>query len=80
MRPAGGLSSAVRLEGSPEVLGPLCHNPFPDAPPCYIRAVLCDYRFTDRAARKKTGAWWRRKALGLYCPVLTRANGSSITP
>lgn len=27
--------------------------------------------FTDRAARKETGAWWRRELLGLYCPILT---------
>jgi hypothetical protein len=62
------------LEGSPEVLGLLRHNPFPDAPPRYVRAVLYVYRFTDRVARKETGAWWRREALGLYCPVLTLAN------
>jgi hypothetical protein len=62
------------LEGSPEVLGLLRHNPFPGAPPRYVRAILYDYRFTDRAARKETGAWWRREALGLYCPILTVAN------
>ena len=61
------------LEGSPEVLGLLRRNPFPGAPPRYTRAVLYDYRFTDRAARKATGAWWRRELLGLYCPVLTLA-------
>jgi hypothetical protein len=42
--------------------------------PRYVRAVLYDYRFTDRASRKETGAWWRRAALGLYCPVLTLVN------
>jgi hypothetical protein len=61
------------LEGSPEVLGLLHHNPFPDAPPRYVRAVLYDYRFSDRSTRKKTGAWWQRKALGFYCPILALA-------
>jgi hypothetical protein len=65
------------LEGSPEVLGLLHHNPFPDAPPRYVRAVLYDYRFTDRATRKETGAWWQRKPLGLYCPILALAKNES---
>ncbi len=65
------------LEGSPEVLGLLQHNPFPDAPPRYVRAVLYDYRFTDRATREETGAWWRRKPLGLYCPILALARSES---
>jgi hypothetical protein len=59
------------LEGSPEVLALLRHNPFPDSPPRFIRAVLYDYRFTARSARRRTGAWWRRRALRFYCPVLT---------
>lgn len=59
------------LQGSPEVLALLAHNPFPDAPPRYIRAMLYDYRFTDRAARRADGTWWRRQLRGLYCPVLS---------
>jgi lipase maturation factor 1 len=54
------------LEGSPEVLGLLRDNPFPDAPPRYLRAQLYQYRFTGRGA----GAWWRRDEVGLYCPPL----------
>ena len=60
------------LEGSPPVLHLLAKNPFPDRPPRYIRAVLYDYRFTDAANRRATGAWWRREEKGLYCPVLSR--------
>lgn len=60
------------LEGSPDVLGLLQHNPFPDSPPRHVRAVLCEYLFTDRATRRRTGAWWKRRRLGLYCPILTR--------
>ncbi len=59
------------LEGSPEVLALLRHNPFPESPPRYVRAILYDYRFTDRATRRRTGAWWERRPLGLYCPILT---------
>jgi hypothetical protein len=63
----------VRLmEGSPPVLKLLKHNPFPDSPPHYIRAVVYDYRFTDSATRKRTDEWWRREPKGLYCPVMSR--------
>jgi predicted DCC family thiol-disulfide oxidoreductase YuxK len=60
------------LEGSPEVTGLLARDPFPGAPPRYVRAVLYDYRFTDFAQRRATGAWWLREPAGLYCPVLSR--------
>jgi hypothetical protein len=56
------------LQGSPPVLALLERNPFPDAPPRYIRSVVYDYRFTDWAARRATGAWWRREMKGLYSP------------
>jgi predicted DCC family thiol-disulfide oxidoreductase YuxK len=56
------------LEGSRPVLALLERNPFPQAPPRYIRAVMYDYRFTDFATRRKTGAWWRRQEQGLYLP------------
>jgi len=59
------------LQGSPEVLALLERNPFPDAPPHYIRAVLYDYRFTDSATRRQTGAWWRRQETGEYLPAFS---------
>ena len=59
------------LQGSPEVLGLLAENPFPNAPPRYVRAVLYDYRFTDLAERRRTGAWWRRTEHGLYFPAVS---------
>ena len=59
------------LRGSPEVLALLRKNPFADKPPRFIRAVTYDYRFTDFAARRATGAWWRRERRGLYSPVLS---------
>ena len=65
-----GLSRRL-LEGSPPVLGLLASNPFPDAPPRYVRVLRYDYRFTDFSSRRQTGAWWRREARGPYCPVLS---------
>jgi hypothetical protein len=63
------------LEGSPPVLSLLAKNPFPRAPPRYLRAVLYEYHFTDSVRRRMTGAWWRRRPLGLFCPVLTLRDG-----
>ncbi len=60
------------FEGSPAVLDLLAGNPFPDRPPRYLRALLYDYRFTTRAAHNETGAWWTRKLLGVYFPVVSR--------
>jgi predicted DCC family thiol-disulfide oxidoreductase YuxK len=57
------------LEGSKPVLGLLGRNPFPNAPPRYIRALVYDYTFTSFRERRKTGDWWQRKRLGLYFPV-----------
>ena len=54
-------------EGSPPVTKLLAGNPFPDAPPRWIRTNLDDYRFTDPATRRATGAWWRREPKGVYC-------------
>jgi len=56
------------LQGSRPVLALLGHNPFPLAPPRYIRATVYDYRFTDFATRHQTGAWWLRREKGLYLP------------
>ncbi|HEY6931577.1 MAG TPA: lipase maturation factor family protein, partial [Thermoanaerobaculia bacterium] len=60
------------LQGKPDVTGLLAVNPFPNGPPRYLRAVVYEYRFTDSAARRATGAWWTREPKGLYLPVLNR--------
>ncbi len=59
------------LQGSPEVLALLEDNPFPDAPPQYIRAVSYDYHFTDWAERSQTGAWWQRSPAADYFPAMS---------
>ena len=48
------------LMGEPQVIGLLGKNPFPKAPPKYIRAVLYHYRFTTYRERRATGDWWHR--------------------
>jgi hypothetical protein len=59
------------LQGSPSVLALLERNPFPNAPPHYIRAVVYEYHFTDVATRRKTGAWWRCVKIGDYLPSMS---------
>jgi len=63
------------LQGSRPVRSLLAHDPFAAVPPRYLRAVVHDYRFTDPALRRATGAWWRREPVGLYCPVMTLQDG-----
>jgi lipase maturation factor 1 len=62
------------LQGSPEVLGLLGRNPFPNAPPHYIRAQLYEYSFTGPAQKKSTGAWWNRELKGVYVPTVSLRN------
>ncbi len=64
--------AARLLEGSPDVLRLLDEDPFGGHPPKYIRAQVYEYRFTDAATRRRTGAWWTREPMGLYCPILSR--------
>ncbi len=59
------------LEGSRPVLALFGHNPFPHAPPRYIRALVFDYHFTDFATRRTTGAWWSRQEKGIYLPPIS---------
>jgi len=60
------------LQNDEDVLALFRSNPFPQAPPRYVRAVLWQYWFTTREEKRTTGNWWRRQLLGLYAPVLTR--------
>jgi hypothetical protein len=58
------------LDGSPPVLRLFHTNPFPGEPPRFVRASIYEYRFTDRATRARTGAWWARELKGAYGPVV----------
>ena len=66
------------LQGTPEVLALIQTNPFPDQPPRLIRARLYEYRFTDRASRRKTHDWWTRTPVGLYVPPITLEDLSTL--
>lgn len=59
------------LRGEPTVLALLASNPFPDAPPKFIRGLIDEYHFTTPAERRGDGAWWKRTMLGVYTPVLS---------
>ena len=59
------------LEGSPQVLALLETNPFPDAPPKYIRAVMYDYHFTSFEERRETRAWWKRDRMRSFMPPVS---------
>ncbi len=56
------LSSLLR--GDRQVLALLRRNPFPDAPPVYVRASLYLYRYTSWRERRRSGAWWERTPAG----------------
>jgi hypothetical protein len=70
-----GNFAARLLQSSPTVLGLLEHNPFPEAPPRFIRAIVYDYHFTDWRTRRETGAWWRRGLVGVYLPPVFLGSG-----
>jgi predicted DCC family thiol-disulfide oxidoreductase YuxK len=59
------------LQGSPEVRRLFAHDPFPGAPPRYVRAQVYDYRYTTPAEKQATGNWWKREWKGEYLPALS---------
>jgi hypothetical protein len=67
------------LEGDRDVLKLLRGNPFPDAPPRFVRAVLYRYRFTTWPERRATGAWWQRAPLGDFIPPVSLRSARSVS-
>ncbi len=53
-------------------------NPFPSAPPRYVRAVVWQYRFSTPRQKRTQGIWWTRKLLGIYAPPLERTPSGKI--
>jgi hypothetical protein len=45
-------------KGNPYVLGLMARNPFPDAPPKFLRLRLFLYYFSTPEEHRRTGAWW----------------------
>jgi len=62
------------LRNEPDVTRLLARNPFPDAPPQYVRAKLFDYHFTTAEEHRATGAWWKREEQGEYLPAVSLEN------
>ncbi|MBO0866566.1 MAG: lipase maturation factor family protein [Mycobacterium sp.] len=56
------------LQNDAPTLRLLRRNPFPDSPPCYVRAQLYRYRFTTWQELLHERAWWHRTPEGLYVP------------
>ncbi len=67
------------LENEPTVTALLARNPFPMRPPRFVRAVLYEYRMTSLAEHRESGAYWRRRPLGLYFPPCTLAHRNGAT-
>ena len=49
------------LTGSPAVVALLAEDPFPDAPPRFVRLAIYAYRFTTPDEGAETGLWWQRE-------------------
>jgi len=62
---------AKLLQNDKPVLGLLKSNPFPDAPPKFVRAELWEYHFASPEAHGKTGVWWVRTDEGLWFPPVS---------
>ena len=60
------------LENDPVVLRLFKDNPFPNAPPRQVRAVLWQYWFSTMEERRTEGVWWRRQVVAAYTPTIAR--------
>ena len=66
------------LKGDSDVLRLFAGNPFPNAPPRQVRAVIWQYWFSTPAEKRSQGIWWRRQFFGLYAPTLQRESDGRI--
>ena len=57
------------LHNDEGIIGLLAGNPFPKAPPRFIRADLYKYHFAK--AGEPGGAWWKRERIGAWLPPLS---------
>ncbi len=60
------------LSGDPSPRRLFARDPFPGAPPRYVRAGIWRYRFSGELAR--TGAWWTRERVGEFLPPVSLAH------
>jgi hypothetical protein len=68
------------LEADAPTLRLLRHDPFHGERPAWVRARLFRYRFTTRAERRETGAWWHRELIGDYLPARSRPTSRTSAP
>ncbi|MFD3330368.1 lipase maturation factor family protein [Streptomyces sp. NPDC058701] len=68
------------LAGDRDTLRLLGHNPFPEAPPVYVRASVYRYRFTTWRELRETGAWWHRTRVREYLPPTRLADAAASEP
>jgi lipase maturation factor len=66
------------LANDQDVVALFAGNPFRDAPPRQVRALLWQYWFTTMPEKRATGMWWRRELVGLYAPTLERTSDGQI--
>ncbi len=66
------------LQGKSEMLSVFRHNPFPEQPPKYLRAVRYAYEFTDWDEGWESGHWWRRVQDRSTPPITLDANGNPV--
>jgi hypothetical protein len=60
------------LENDRDVVGLFAGNPFPNAPPKYVRALIWQYWFSTPEEKRQQGVWWTRQYLGTYAPTILR--------
>ncbi len=65
-RPWIGRLCEAMLTNDPVIMALLRDNPFTDAPPRFVRALLYDYRFTTMRELLAERAWWHREPIGVY--------------
>jgi len=68
------------LDGQPDVLKLLHHDPFGGDPPRYLRALWYHYRFTTPEEKRETGQWWKRRYVSEYLPVVSRRDLARALP
>jgi lipase maturation factor 1 len=64
------------LEGSPTVLALFKLNPFPAAPPVYLRLSVYRYQFSTPEAKRTQGLWWDRTLVGRFKPMSLQKAGA----
>jgi hypothetical protein len=57
------------LAGDQTLLRLMGHNPFPDAPPKFVRVSIVGMTYAHPEVRRATGDWWHVRRLGLAVPA-----------